>query len=43
MSFLDHVISSGGIVVDLLKVDAVLQWESMKFVTQIISFLSLVG
>jgi hypothetical protein len=32
VSFLGHVISKGGIVVDPSKVDAVLQWESPKSV-----------
>ncbi|XP_050919056.1 uncharacterized mitochondrial protein AtMg00860-like [Lathyrus oleraceus] len=41
--FLSHVISSGGIVVDPSKVDTVLQWETLKSVTEIKSFLSLVG
>jgi len=41
LSFLDHVISKGGIVVDPSKVDAVLQWESPKFVFEIKSFLGL--
>lgn len=41
-SFLDHVISSGGNVVDPLKVDAVLQWETPKPV-EIQSFLGLSG
>lgn len=38
-----HVISSGGITVDLAKVDAVLQWEARKSVTEIRSFLGLTG
>lgn len=33
MSFLGNVISSGGISVDLLKVNVVLQWETPKPVT----------
>lgn len=33
VSFLSHVISSGGIIVDPSKVDAVLQWEALKSVT----------
>lgn len=43
VSFLSHVISSGGIIVDPSKVDAVLQWEVLKSVTKIRSFLRLVG
>ncbi|XP_050918567.1 uncharacterized protein LOC127135996 [Lathyrus oleraceus] len=43
MSFLGHVIFSGGIVVDPLKVDDVLHLETLKSVTEIRSFLGLVG
>lgn len=43
VSFLSHVISSGGIIVDPSKIDIVLQWEILKFVTEIISFLRLDG
>jgi len=43
VSFLGHVISKGGIVVDPSKVDAVLQWESPKSVFEIRSFLGLAG
>ena len=43
MSFLGHVISSAGIAVDPSKVDAMLQWETPKFVTEIRSFLGLTG
>lgn len=42
-SFLDHVISSGVISMDLSKIDDVLQWETLKFFTEIRSFLGLVG
>lgn len=41
MSFIGHVISSGGIDVDPSKVDDVLQWETPKSVTKIQSFLEL--
>lgn len=41
ISFLGHVISTGGIVVDPSKVDAVLQWETSKSITEIQSFLGL--
>ena len=37
MSFLSHVISSGG-VVDPSKVEVVVKWETLKFVTKIIIF-----
>ena len=43
VSFLEHVISSGGIIMDLSKVDAVLQWETLKSATEIQSFLGLAG
>jgi len=43
VSFLGHVISKGGIVVDPSKVDAVMQWESPKSVFEVRSFLGLVG
>ena len=43
VSFLGHVISSGGITVDPSKVDAVLQWEAPKSATKIQSFLGLAG
>ena len=38
VSFLSHVISSGGIIVDPLKIDAVLQWETLKSIKEIRSF-----
>lgn len=41
MSFLGHVISSGGIVGDPLKIGVVLQWETLKSVIEIRSFLGL--
>lgn len=43
VSFLGHVISGGGIVVDLVKFDAMLQWEAPKTVFEIQSFLGLAG
>lgn len=43
VSFLGHLISSGGIVVDPSKVDAILQWESPKTVIEIKSFLGPTG
>lgn len=43
MSFPGHVISSGGIVVDPLKLEAVLQWETLTYVTEIKSFIGLAG
>jgi hypothetical protein len=41
VSFLGHVISKNGIVVDPSKVNAVLQWEAPKSVTKIRSFFGL--
>lgn len=38
VNFLGHVISSGSIMVDPSKVDAVLQWEAPKTITEIRSF-----
>lgn len=43
MSFLGHMISSGGIVVGPSKVDAALQWETLKSVAKIQSFFGLAG
>ena len=43
VNFLGHLISKGGIEVDLSNVDAVLQWESPKSVFEIRSFLGLAG
>lgn len=43
VSFVGHVIYGNGIVVDPSKVDAVLQWEAHKLITEIRSFLGLVG
>lgn len=43
VSFLGHVISSGGITVDPSKVDLILQWEALKTVTEIRSFPGLAG
>jgi len=43
VSFLGHIISGNGIVVDPSKVDVVSQWETLKSVTEIRSFLGLAG
>lgn len=43
VSFLGHVISSGGITVDPTKIDVMLQWEASKIVFGIRSFLGLAG
>lgn len=39
VSFLGHMISSGGFPMDPSKIDNVLQLETLKFVTEIRSFL----
>lgn len=41
VSFLGHMISSGCIDVDPGKIDVVLQWETLKYVRQIKSFIGL--
>ncbi|XP_050920406.1 uncharacterized protein LOC127138043 [Lathyrus oleraceus] len=41
--FLDHVISSGGILVDPSKIEAISQWETLKSVSEIRSFLGLLN
>ena len=43
VSFLGHVISGSGIVIDPSKVDVVLQWETLRLATEISSFLGLAG
>jgi len=43
VSFLGHIISGSGISVDPSKVDVVSQWETPKSVTEVRSFLGLVG
>ncbi|XP_050875051.1 uncharacterized protein LOC127078660 [Lathyrus oleraceus] len=43
VSFLGHVVSSGGIVVDLSKINDVLQWVYQNSITGIRSFLGLAG
>jgi hypothetical protein len=43
VSFLGHVTSAKGIAVDPSKVQEVLDWKSLKAITQIRSFLGLVG
>lgn len=43
MSILDHIISSDGIDVDPSNIDSVLQWETLKSVTEIRNFLVLIG
>ncbi|XP_020978178.1 uncharacterized protein LOC110271546 [Arachis ipaensis] len=43
VKFLDHVVSKGGLAVDPSKVEAVMEWERPTTVTEVISFLGLVG
>jgi hypothetical protein len=43
VSFLGHIISFEGIIVDPSKVQEVLDWKSPRSVTQIRSFLGLAG
>ena len=43
VSSLCHVISSGGIMVNTSKVDAVLWWETLKSIIEIQIFLGLAG
>ena len=43
VSFLGHVISQGGIALDLSKIEVVLKWESPKSMFEIRSFLGLTG
>ena len=43
VSFLGHVVSAEGIRVDLIKIEAVVNWKSPRIVTEVRSFLGLVG
>ncbi|XP_052726161.1 uncharacterized protein LOC128194648 [Vigna angularis] len=43
VQFLGHVVSAGGISVDPAKVRAMLEWESPRSVTEVRSFVGLVG
>jgi hypothetical protein len=43
VSFLSHVISNGGVAVDLKKVRDVLNWNSPQDVRQVLSFLGMAG
>ena len=43
MSFIGYVILKGGIIVDPLKIEVVSQWESLKSIFEIRSFLGLAG
>ena len=43
MPFLGHIISNGGISVDLAKVKEIVAWSIPTTVTEVQSFLGLVG
>ena len=43
VKFLGHVISENGVLVDLSKVEAVMNWKQPKSVSEIRSFLGLAG
>ena len=43
VKFLGHVISNRGVAVDPSKMEAVIQWERPKMVTEVRSFLGLAG
>ena len=43
MNFLGHVVSISGVAVDSLKIEAVMNWERLKTVFEICSFLDLSG
>src|SRR5438105_4712966 len=42
-SFLGHVLSEEGVAVDPTKVEAVMDWQTSRYVLEIRSFLGLVG
>ena len=43
MSFLGHIVSEEGIRVDLKKIEVILEWKPSRNVTEVRSFLGLVG
>ena len=43
VSFLGHIVSVEGIRVDLIKIEAVVNWKSPRNVTEVRSFLGLAG
>ena len=43
MSFLGHIISAEGIRVDLVKIEAIVNWKPPRNVTEVRSFLGLAG
>jgi hypothetical protein len=43
VTFIGHVLSAEGVVVDPSKIEAVSKWQSPKYVTEICNFLGLAG
>ena len=43
VSFLGHIVSAEGIRVDLVKIEAVVNWKPPRNVTEVRSFLGLAG
>ena len=43
MSFLDHIVSTEGIRVDLVKIEAIVNWKPPLNVIEVRIFLGLVG
>ena len=43
MSFIGHIVSEDGIRVDLRKIEVILEWKPLRSVTEVRSFLGLVG
>ena len=43
VSFLGHIVSEEGIMVDPRKIEVILEWKPSKSVTEVCSFLGLVG
>ena len=43
MSFLGHIVSNEGIRVDSKKIEVVVEWKPLRNVTEVLSFLGLVG
>ena len=43
MSFLGHIVSAEGIRVDPVKIEAIMNWKPPRNVTEVRSFLGLVG
>ena len=43
MSFLGHIVSAEGIIVDPVKIEAVMNWKPPRYVTEVRNFLGLAG